>query len=184
MSHSRPKGNSQSSNTLLSKKNNQVYSKSKRIKTPGVRHARLTYLRLKRLRGKPKKIAMGLAVGVFAGCFPFFGIQTLLGIILATIFRGSKVAAIAGTWVSNPITYLPIYIFNYKVGKFLLGVKDSLVLPLDKESLASFENFKELGSSFVLVLLTGCLVVGLIAACITYFYGLSILERWRNRRKR
>lgn len=183
MSLPRPKDYSHSSNTLLSK-NKKIYSKSTKSKSPVIRRGRLTYLRLKRLRGKPRTIATGFAMGVFAGCFPFFGIQTLLGIVLAAAFRGSKVAAIAGTWISNPITYLPIYVFNYKVGKFLLGVEDSLILPLDKESLSSLANFKELGLSFVLVLLVGCLVVGFIAACITYFYSLAILERLRDRRKR
>ncbi|MGB5711332.1 MAG: DUF2062 domain-containing protein, partial [Waterburya sp.] len=103
---------------------------------------RYTYLKLLRLRGKPRFVAKGLAVGVFAGCFPFFGIQTFLGLFLATVSRGSKVAALAATWISNPLTYLPLYLFNYKIGKLLLGSKDTQLPPLDIESFAAF---KELG---------------------------------------
>ena len=82
-----------------------------------LRRFRFFYLKLRRLRGKPVFVAKGLAVGVFAGCFPFFGIQSLLGILLATLCRGSKVAALAATWISNPLTYVPLYVFNYKIGK-------------------------------------------------------------------
>ena len=143
------------------------------------RRIRLTYLKLLRLRGNPKVVAKGLAVGVFAGCFPFFGLQSLIGLFLATIVRGSKVAAYAATWISNPLTYVPLYIFNYKIGKLLLGIEDTTLPALDLES---FTAFKELGSTFAVTLLTGSLVVGMILATIAYFYGLAILERLRDRR--
>jgi len=142
------------------------------------RRFRLTYLKLLRLRGNPKTVAKGLAVGVFAGCFPFFGLQSLVGIFLATVFDGSKVAAMAATWISNPLTYVPLFVFNYKIGKFLLGTKDTEFL-LD---LKSFTAFKELGPAFAITLLTGCAIVGFILAFITYFYSLAILERLKTRR--
>lgn len=142
------------------------------------RRFRYIYLTLLRLRGRPRFVAKGLAVGVFAGCFPFFGVQTFLGLFLATVCRGSKVAALAATWISNPLTYLPLYLFNYKIGKLLLGNKDTQLLPLDVES---FSAFKELGSTFAITLFTGSFVVGMILSVITYFYGLAILERVHNR---
>ncbi|MEL6493913.1 MAG: DUF2062 domain-containing protein [Cyanobacteria bacterium J06623_7] len=142
------------------------------------RRIRLIYLRLLRLRDKPEVVAKGLAVGVFAGCFPFFGLQSLIGLLLATIVRGSKVAAYAATWISNPLTYVPLYIFNYKIGKLLLGTEDTALSTLDIES---FTAFKELGSTFAITLLTGSFVVGMILGVITYFYGLAILQRLRYR---
>ena len=51
--------------------------------------------------------ARGLAAGVFMGCFPIFGLQTLLGIALASLVRGNHILAAAGTWISNPLTYIP-----------------------------------------------------------------------------
>ena len=50
------------------------------------------------------------------GCFPFFGLQTLLGMALASLVRGNHLLAAAGTWISNPFTYLPLYWFNYNLG--------------------------------------------------------------------
>jgi hypothetical protein len=82
------------------------------------RRIHLTYLKLRRLRGKPKTVAKGLAIGVFAGSFPFFGIQSLIAIFLATICRGSKVAAVAATWISNPLilcTTICLQLQNWQV---------------------------------------------------------------------
>ena len=71
--------------------------------------------------GTPAKRARGIAVGVFTGCFPFFGFQTLLGIFLARLVRGNHLLAVFGTWISNPFTYVPIYWFNYRIGSYLIG---------------------------------------------------------------
>ena len=77
--------------------------------------------RLLQQEGSPGQRSRGLAAGVFAGCFPFFGLQTLLGVALASLLRGNRILAAAGTWISNPFTYVPLYWFNYTIGKRLLG---------------------------------------------------------------
>ncbi len=71
--------------------------------------------------GSPAKRARGLGVGIFSGCFPFFGLQTFVGIVLASVVKGNHLLAAAGTWISNPLTYVPLYWFNYKVGEACLG---------------------------------------------------------------
>ena len=88
-------------------------------------------------------------------------------------------AAYAATWISNPLTYVPLYILNFKIGKLLLGTEDT-VLPIS--GIESFTTLKELGSTFILTLLTGSFVVGIILSVITYFYGLAILQRLSDRR--
>ena len=77
-------------------------------------------------QGTPGCKARGLAIGVFCGCFPLFGLQTLLGLTLASLFRGNHLLAASGTLISNPITYLPLYWFNYRVGSSVLGYSYSL----------------------------------------------------------
>jgi hypothetical protein len=179
MSEFTPEGSSRLPDHFLSKKTNLPRS-TKRQQSWWFKSFRLIYLRLTRLRGQPEAIAKGLAVGVFAGSFPFFGLQTIIGVILATCLRGSKIAAAAGTWISNPLTYVPIFVFNYKVGKFLLGIKDRSIVTLDFDSFASF---MELGFTFATTLLVGCSVVGIVAAIITYFVSVRLIRRWRKRNR-
>ena len=71
--------------------------------------------------GSAGQRARGLAAGVFCGCFPFFGLQMVLSVGLATLVRGNHLLAAAGTLVSNPLTYVPLYWFNFLVGSQLLG---------------------------------------------------------------
>ena len=70
--------------------------------------------------GSPYQRSLGFGVGIFSGCFPLFGFQTLIGIFLAKIFNGNSILAALGTWISNPFTYVPLYYFNYKLGSLLL----------------------------------------------------------------
>ena len=35
--------------------------------------------------GSPSQRALGFGLGIFSGCFPFFGFQTLIGIFLAKV---------------------------------------------------------------------------------------------------
>ena len=113
--------------------------------------------------GSPFFNAKGVAVGVFCGCFPFFGLQTILGLFLARFLKGNLFLAVIGTWISNPFTYVPLYFFNYKVGSSLL--KNSQDIIFDKSLM--IEELWEHGSVFSLRLILGSTLVGLFLASIS-----------------
>tara|TARA_B100000579_G_scaffold73692_1_gene56629 strand:+ start:7144 stop:7596 length:453 start_codon:yes stop_codon:yes gene_type:complete len=77
--------------------------------------------------GSPSQRALGFGVGIFCGCFPFFGLQTIMGVFLAKFFKGNSILAAVGTWISNPFTYVPLYFFNYRVGSILFNTDKTLV---------------------------------------------------------
>ena len=107
--------------------------------------------------GSPFFNAKGAAIGVFCGCFPFFGFQTILGLFFARVAKGNLFLAAIGTWISNPFTYVPLYFFNYKVGSLLLKNYPDIIL--DKNIL--IEDLWEQGSIFSLRLILGSALVGL-----------------------
>ena len=113
--------------------------------------------------GSPLFNAKGVALGVFCGCFPFFGFQTILGLFLARVAKGNLFLAAIGTWISNPFTYVPLYYFNYKIGSLLL--KSSQDIIFDKSLI--IEELWEQGSVFSLRLILGSALVGLLLASIS-----------------
>ena len=112
--------------------------------------------------GSPGHQARGLAAGVFTGCLPFFGLQILLGVALAVSLRGNRLLAAAGTWISNPLTTLPLCWLNYKVGALLLGPGPAwpALDELDGAALSA------LGWSFTSRLMLGSLLMGLVNAVV------------------
>lgn len=121
--------------------------------------------------------ARGLAAGIFTGCFPFFGLQIVLGVALASVVRGNHILAAAGTWISNPFTYLPLYWFNYQVGSALLGPGPSF------PSLQQLQQAPlwDLGMAMSGRLLLGSMLVGLVSALVLGG-GYWLLLEHRHRR--
>ena len=113
--------------------------------------------------GSPFFNAKGAAIGVFCGCFPFFGFQTILGLFFARVAKGNLFLAAIGTWISNPFTYVPLYFFNYKVGSLLLKNYPDIIL--DKNIL--IEDLWEQGSIFSLRLILGSALVGLFLSFVS-----------------
>ena len=118
---------------------------------------------LRRQNGSAFFNAKGLAIGVFSGCFPFFGFQTLLGVFFAKLVRGNIFLAAIGTWISNPLTYVPLYYFNYRIGSIFLSNSSDIIF----EKNLVIEDLWKQGSIFSLKLLLGSSCVGLLLAFIS-----------------
>jgi hypothetical protein len=112
--------------------------------------------------GSPFFNAKGLAVGVFSGCFPFFGFQTLIGVFLAKLTKGNVYLAAIGTWISNPFTYVPLYYFNYRVGSIFINTSSNEII---EKSLVNDDLWKH-GRIFSLKILLGSTCVGFLLALI------------------
>lgn len=144
------------------------------------RRARYFYLKLLRLRGHPKELARGLGAGVFAGMFPLFGLQTIIGVAIALRIRGNPLMAAGGTWISNPFTYVPIFAFNYQVGRWLLG--NSGKSPFT--DLESFNAWLEAGADVTTALMLGSFAMGLLAGPLSYFLSFRLIRQTQERYRR
>ncbi len=144
------------------------------------------------LDDEPRKIALGLAVGVFIGCTPFYGLHTVLALAVAFVVRVNKVATVTGAWINLPWFAPFVYAFSLKVGEFILSGGRGLeslhgqrlrdLVALIRPYL-SLEHFREgFLASFQLLfvaskpLLVGTTVVGVVAAVITYFVAMGAVR--------
>jgi uncharacterized protein (DUF2062 family)/ubiquinone/menaquinone biosynthesis C-methylase UbiE len=70
----------------------------------------------------PGKVAAGVAVGVFVGCSPFWGLHFALAVLLAMLFRLNRVLVVAATNLANPLTAPPLIFAEVQVGhRALMG---------------------------------------------------------------
>jgi len=79
------------------------------------------YVQFISLKGDPRKIAMGMAIGVFIGVTPTIPFHTIIIIFLTMLFRQNLTAAMLGAWIMNPITIPLFYFVEYEIGKLVLG---------------------------------------------------------------
>lgn len=145
------------------------------------------------LNADPHDIAFGLALGIFVGFLPIMGIQmAVAGLICLPFRRANKPAAVAGVWITNPLTVIPIYAFIYWVGTFFYPA-DHLVTPstimakmravLELEGfVAQTKGFLALGADIFLPMCIGGAVVGIIAMIPTYFITKKSISVYRRRK--
>ncbi len=142
------------------------------------RTIRYFYLRLFRIKTTPHSLALGLSIGVLVGFLPTLPIQSIWAVGLAFLVGGSKLAAMLGTWVANPITFVPMIVLNAEIGDLLLPglhVSDSI-------STITMHNVFSLGVDFLIAVFTGGLALGIPAGFFTYIFTFRAARIAKKRR--
>ncbi len=132
------------------------------------------------MQSSPGAIARGAAAGAFAGSFPFLGLQTIIGIAIASCIQGNKVVAAASTWLSNPLTYVPLFALNFHIGRWLLGLSPITDLPT---SPADMGAWLAMGRDVAAAMMLGSLITGLVASVLGYYIGFAVALRVRKARE-
>jgi uncharacterized protein len=129
------------------------------------------------LKGDPRSIAAGMAVGVFIGVTPTIPFHTALIIIFGLVWKHNLTSAYLGSWlVSNPLT-IPIFYFSqYELGKYLLGSAQTSVVLTDY----SLHSLINAGWHIVLPLLTGGLITAPFFAVPAYFITYRLVKALRK----
>jgi uncharacterized protein len=133
-----------------------------------------------------RSVARATALGLLLAFFPI-PIQMTIIVPLA-ILRGINLpVAIAALWVTNPVTWVPMFYSAYRVGLLFTGgtvqTAESLQLSASWESLSH-----ALGEIWV-PLFVGSAICGIAVAAIGYFlidglWRLAVARRWRKRAER
>ncbi len=139
-----------------------------------------TFNRFLKIRGTPREIALGTALGLFVSMTPFIGLHTVMAIFFAALFKWNKISAALGVWVTNPFTAPFIYGFTYFVGKFCMGIEKSPTLHTDLDYsmiLAMLQKTPEI----LLILTVGGIIVGLPLAFFGYYFSYSAISRYQQK---
>jgi uncharacterized protein len=141
---------------------------------------------LLRLNDSPSKIALALAVGVFISCTPFYGLQTLLSLATATVFRLNKAATVTGAWFNLPWFAPFVYGLALHIGTLIVPDPQGLDAAAVAELLRTSSSFSVTHAVWLLqdvsvALLIGTSVVGTGAAVVTYVLAFVLIRRRRAR---
>jgi uncharacterized protein (DUF2062 family) len=133
----------------------------------------------------PRRLALALAVGVFISCTPFWGLQTVLAIVVAALFRLNRAATILGMWLNLPWFAPFVYGAAIKIGFVVApGLREadaaSLDLLLRDPGALSWATVWSWLRGSSLPLLVGSTIVGAVAGAATYAVALTALARRRR----
>ncbi len=154
------------------------------------RRWRRGYVRVLRSPGAPRDVAGGMAVGLFLAMLPIIQTPVVVGVIEAArrIFKRplSRVSALAGVFLTNPVTGAPLYGLALLVGRPFARV----LLPEQWVSEPGTALSLSLGSAgpFALELFTALLIggalLGLPIALVGYRLTHALVKAHQARRAR
>ena len=167
-----------------------------------------------RASGTPHQIALGVAIGFFLGWLPVMGIQMGLAVALCGVLRCNPIVPLLPIWLTNPVTFLAVYGFNYQVGQWLIGGKPRVVITGELKAILTFPDMAAdvwsnpplwlyswvaefirnvrvivdrlfgMGVDIMAPLWLGSAIVGLLLAIPSYYYTRWAVAKWRSRRER
>lgn len=127
------------------------------------------------VKDTPHRISMAFAVGIFIGMSPLFGIHTLLGLLVAYVFRLNKLTTIVGVYITNPWTIIPIYTFSTWVGARCLGVNK--ILPDIDWRHVTFSALMNDFSPLLMPFIVGTVIISVLSSGISYIVIYHLVKK-------
>jgi len=124
------------------------------------------YLKLFKIDDTPQKVALGFGLGVFLGIFP--GTGPIAAIFLSWVLHVNPAASLIGCLLTNSWISLFAFILAIKAGALLFGMH--------------WQVIRTTPLKFILPLVTGYLLIGLIFGIITYLVSLIVIKFLKGRK--
>jgi uncharacterized protein (DUF2062 family) len=148
------------------------------------------YHRLTQIRDTPHAIAGGVAIGLFIGFTPILGFKTVIAVLIAWLFRFSKLsAALAVTFHDVLLPIWPVILrWQFQIGFLIISRPHRLPPPLSVkhfkinrlfswDTYFSWKTFHIIWPTFI-----GSVIMATPLAIISYFVVLEIVTRAHARR--
>ena len=142
------------------------------------------YEKIVKERKSAEFIARGWALGVFVGSVIPFGIQIYIAVPLSFLLKGSKIGALTGTLISNPLTILFLYPAQCWMGSRLLGkdiswdaISEALKGVLSHQD---WSSLSQLSGHLVTSFFAGGLMLAAVCTPLTYFFVLHLVRNYRR----
>lgn len=134
------------------------------------------------LKGNPREISLGFALGLFVGMLPFVISQTVTAVFIASLCKWNKIAAAAGVVITNPVTAPFFYAMTFKVGAAVMPETSSrLVMPAAFSVDAVMALLKN-GPEILWILTVGGVVTGIPISLAGYILAYRLVLIYRKRR--
>lgn len=140
-----------------------------------------------------KSIALGAATGVFFGLLLPVG-QIPVAVFAAIALRANVPMALVSTFITNPLTYAPIYYLAYSIGALLTGTEHAAQLAsMEMDAGSAVTLLPRLWSDQLLAfgrpLFTGLVALACSVALLCYltisgFWHVLTYRTWRKRSQR
>jgi uncharacterized protein len=167
-----------------------------------IRATRYVLHRMRRLPDPPHRVARGVFAGSLIGFLPLPGLQFLAAWGAARLIRGNVLAALLGTFNTNPLTTPFFAVFAITLGHWITGVK----APLSAEGVgrafghagrdiwinikapfthhvANWDGLIQFWHTIYVPYFVGSLIPGLVLSVIAYYLTIPLVAAYQKARE-
>jgi uncharacterized protein (DUF2062 family) len=137
------------------------------------------YKRFLKIRGRPREIAKGFALGLFVGMTPLMGLHTAIAVPLAALFKWNKISAAIAVWITNAVTAPIIYSITYFVGARIAGIERAFGLTNTNGFSGLYKLILKTPEIFWAMTIGG-IVLGIPLAVIGYYFTYSVIRKYQE----
>ena len=137
------------------------------------------YERFLKIRGHPREIGLGFALGLFIGMTPVMGLHLIIAVPLAALLKWNKISAGIGVWITNAVTAPIIYSFTYLVGAGLIGIEKNVGLK-PQEGLGGLYKLILKAPEIFWAMTVGGIVLGIPLALAGYYFAYSVVHKYQQ----
>lgn len=130
------------------------------------------------LHESPQRTAAAFALGVAIAFSPTYGLHTASAFLCAWAFRLNAVALLAGAFINNPWTLVPILGLTFWTGFAITG---ETPVTFEWHEL-SFTSFYAQVSPYLVPFLAGGFALSLLLGGLSYPLAYAVITRYRARR--
>jgi hypothetical protein len=123
-----------------------------------------------------RSVTGAMAIGVFISMLPVPG-HTLIAVGIALLTGVNLGVAALAAWANSPLTLIPVFYFEYRLGAWLLG--------LPSQPWPDAVSWDWLEAQIGLIwkpLFLGALIAGAVTSALVYL-GMNALWRWSSGRR-
>lgn len=131
-----------------------------------------------KLDDPPHKLALAFALGVFVAFSPTVGLHVISCLALGWIFRLNKLVILTASFINNPWTIVPLYGFCIWFGIKITG--ENIAVPRIAWDQLNLGNAYLILKPYLWSYVAGTVVVGSVAAVISYFLFYCLVVRYRR----
>ncbi|GAB1479016.1 DUF2062 domain-containing protein [Paracoccaceae bacterium] len=165
------------------------------------RATRYVIHRMRRVPDTPHRVARGIFAGSLIGFLPLPGLQFVAAWLFARLLRGNVLAALLGTFNTNPLTTPFFAVLAMSLGHWMMGVKTALsagaiagafenagrdiwfnLRAAFTDEVTRWDGLLQFWHDIYVPYFIGALVPGIVISLIAYYITIPLVQAYQNAR--
>jgi uncharacterized protein (DUF2062 family) len=132
-----------------------------------------------KMKGNSFHLALSISIGIFIGLLVPMGLQTIVIIPIILLLRTNILLTYTATFISNPITIVPLYTLSFKIGEIVTDRNIQWEKIYEILENPTFSNMFDLGQESIIIFFYGAFIEAILGFTVSLVISYYIIKFFR-----